>query len=282
MDKLPISVIIITYNEEKNIADCLKSVCGWVDEVFVVDSGSTDRTLGIAAGCGAKIHHHPFENFAQQRNWSQDNLPLKNEWVLHLDADERIDKRLFEELNKEFSMPKLPDGFMASRRTIFRGKWIRHGGHYPVYHLRIFKKEKGRSEERFYDQNYIVNGGVKKIPGDIINIIDSDIETWKQKHLRWARLEAREVLGNPGRILNLDPLGNEIEKRNWARYRIYYRVPLFARALIYFFYRYVLRLGFLDGRQGAVFHYLHGLWYRMKVDLEISKLIISKNVHTRS
>lgn len=271
--KIPISVIIITYNETGNIAECIESVRDWTDEIYVVDSGSTDDTVTIAKRYTDKIYYHPFENFAQQRNWSQENLPIRNEWVLHLDADERISSMLARELRRVFSAPVDADGFMASRRTVFRGRWIRHGGHYPVYHLRIFKKDKGRSEQRIYDQNYIVNGNVSRLQGDIVNIIDEDLKVWKMKHARWACLEAQEVVCNKERIMNMRLLGNPIERRNWLRYNLYYKMPLFLRPLAYFFYRYIIRMGFLDGREGLIFHFWQGLWYRFLVDMRICEYI---------
>jgi len=276
MHKLPISVIVLTYNEEKNIEECLKSVYDWTDEIFIVDSYSTDRTLEIARGYTDKIYQHPFKNFAQQRNWSQGNLPIRNDWLLHLDADERASPELASELKEIFSSPIDIDGFMAARKTIFQGKWIRHGGHYPVYHLRIFKKDKGRSEERLYDQNYIVNGMVLKLKADIVNIINPDIRLWKARHKQWAYLEAQEVLFNKNRIMNIKFTGNPIERRNWLRYKIYYKLPLFIRPFIYFFYRYIIKLGFLDGKEGLIFHFLHGFWYRLLVDKKIYELSISR------
>ena len=272
MNKLPISAISITYNEEDNIEECLKSICGWTDEIFIVDSGSTDKTLEIAGRYTDKIYRHPFINFAQQRNWSQENLPIRNEWVFHLDADERVSPGLVLQLQRIFSSTIEADGFMVTRRTIFRNKWIRHGGHYPAYHLRLFKKDKGRSEERLYDQNYIVDGRVMRIKGDIINIINPDLELWKTRHRQWAFSEAREILFNKDRIMNIEFGGNPIERKNWIRYKIYYKLPLFVRPFIYFFYRYILRLGFLDGKQGLVFHFLHGFWYRLLVDTNIFNL----------
>jgi glycosyltransferase involved in cell wall biosynthesis len=276
MNKLPISIIIITYNEEKNLEECLKSVSGWADEIFIVDSGSTDRTLEIAKKYTERIYQHPFINFAQQRNWSQENLPIRNEWVFHLDADERVGSELISQLQRIFSSDTDADGFMIARRTIFRDRWIKHGGHYPVYHLRIFKKDKGRSEERLYDQNYIVNGRIIKIKGDIINVINPDLDLWKNRHRQWADLEAREVLFNKDRVINVGLTGNPIGRRNWLRYRVYYRLPLFIRSFFYFLYRYILRLGFLDGKAGLIFHFWQGFWYRLLVDLKIRELAVRK------
>ena len=270
--KLPISVVIITLNEQKNIGACLESVKDWVDEIFLVDSGSTDKTLEIAKNYTDNICFHEFETFAKQRNWAQDNLPIINEWVLHLDADERISPELAQSIENVFSSGVDVDGVMAPRRTVFCGKWIRFGGHYPVYQLRLFKKDKGRSEERFYDQNYIVKGNIVKIRGDIINVINPELNGWKDRHRRWAVLEAREIIDNKSRLMNMDLKGNPIERKNWLRYNIYYKSPLFLRAILYYFYRYILRLGFLDGVQGFVFHFWQGLWYRILVDKEIYKL----------
>ena len=272
MNKIPISVLILTYYEEKNIEECLRSIYDWAGEIFIVDSFSTDKTIEIAQSYTDKIYQHPFENFAQQRNWAQENLSLKNEWVFHLDADERVSPELNSELKKIFSSKFEADGFMVSRKTIFRGKWIRFGGHYPVYHLRIFKRNKGKSEERLYDQNYIVKGKILKMKGDIINIINPDLKLWKANHIKWAYLEAQEILGNKNRIMNIRLEGNPIERRNWVRYKIYYKMPLFLRPFIYFLYRYILRLGFLDGKQGLIFHFWQGFWYRFLVDIKTYEL----------
>jgi glycosyltransferase involved in cell wall biosynthesis len=278
--KLPISVIILTYNEEKNIEDCLKSVYGWVDEIFIVDSYSTDRTLEIARKYTDKIYQHPFENYATQRNWAQDNLPIKNEWVFHLDADERATPEIIEELEKVFSgsLDGI-DGFMVSRRTVFMGKWIKHGGHYPAYHLRIFRKHFGRCEDRLYDQHFYVKGKIKILKGDIIDTITSDLNVWVSRHTRWATQEALEVLDkNRGcgvwdndNVIKGNLKGNPVEQKKWLREK-YYRLPLFIRPFLYFLYRYFFRLGFLDGKEGLIFHFLQGFWYRFLVDAKIYEI----------
>jgi len=278
--KLPISLIILTYNEERNIKDCLDSVVGWADEIFIVDSGSSDKTLAITRGYTDKIYEHPFENYASQRNWAQSSLPIRNEWVLHLDADERVSLELFSELCETFrSVPKV-DGFMMPRKTIFRGQWIKHGGHYPSYHLRLFKKNKGKCEERLYDQHYIVNGRTAILKGDIVNTVTADIKTLIAKYK--VGLEAREILYNDKRVLNIKLNGTPIEKINWLRYKIYYRTPLFIRPVLYFFYRYLLRLGFLDGKEGLLFHFYQGFWFRFLIDMKIFGLKCLKNDNTGS
>jgi len=161
---------------------------------------------------------------------------------------------------------------MMPRKTVFRGTWIRHGGHYPVYHLRLFKKDKGRCEQRLYDQHFIINGNIGTIRADIINIINPDLEKWKAAHKKWACLEAQEIASKRSRETEKYCKASVIEKRNWCRNNVYYKMPLFIRAAAYFLYRYLLRLGFLDGRQGLVFHFWQGFWYRMQVDKEIEAI----------
>ena len=275
--KLPLSVIILTFNEEKNIEDCLKSVHGWVDEIFVVDSGSIDRTLEIARKYTDKIYQHPFENYSKQRNWAQDNLPIKNEWVFHIDADERATPELADELKKIFSHPHIDvDGFLVSRRTVFMGRWIKHGRHYPAYHLRIFRKDKGRCENRLYDQHFTVKSRVLKLKSDIIDTITSDLTVWIERHNRWASLEALEMVnrdmdygvGSMDYVIKGNRKGNPVEQKRWLKER-YYKLPMFIRPFLYFIYRYFFKLGFLDGKEGLIFHFLQGFWYRFLVDAKI-------------
>jgi len=270
--KLPISTIVLTYNEEKGIEDCLKSVCSWSDEIIVVDSGSTDRTLDIVKKYTDKIYNHLFQNYGQQRNWAQERIPLKNSWILHLDADERVSHELVLELKKLFSAGACADGFMMSRRTFFREKWIRHGGHYPVYHLRLFKKDKGRCEERLYDQHFVLSTEAIKIKGDIINIIEPDLKLLKIKQKRWALFEAQEILSDRHERAGAEHKRGPIRKRVFLKEKVYYRLPLFIRPFLYFFYRYIIRFGFLDGIEGTIFHFWQGFWFRMLVDIEIIRL----------
>jgi len=150
----PLSVIILTLNEEVNLPRCLESLQALRCKLFIVDSGSIDRTLEIATRNGAAVANHPFENYAAQRNWALDNLPFETEWVLHLDADERLTPQLVNEINEVLEKPPADvAGFLLRKRTIFMGKWIRHGGHYPSYHLRLFRRHLGRCEARLYDQH---------------------------------------------------------------------------------------------------------------------------------
>lgn len=271
---LDLTVVVLTYNEELNLPDCLESLRALDCEVVMVDSGSTDRTLEIAADRGVRVVEHPFENYGAQRNWVLQNLPIQTEWVLNIDADERLTPELRASISLALADP--PDetnGFLLRRRTVFSGRWIKHGGHYPSYHARLFRKASGRCEQRLYDQHYIVDGRVEKLSGDMIDTT-ADLSAWVVRHAAWARMEAKELLMEGGQTGRLEgrAMGSPIERRRWQRQRIYNRLPLFSRAFLYFAYRYLLRLGFLDGKEGLVFHFLQGCWYRFLVDSYILEM----------
>jgi glycosyltransferase involved in cell wall biosynthesis len=266
-----VSVVVLTFNEEVNLPDCLASLDGLRCELFVVDSGSTDRTVEIAHRRQATVVSHAFHDYASQRNWAMDHLQFSNRWVLHLDADERLTTGLVEELNQVLGQaPRDVDGFLLRKRTVFMGRWIRHGGHYPSYHLRLFRVDRGRCESRRYDQHFVLDGTIRRLHHDYVDIVTPGLLTWTVRHGRWAAMEASELLNpssGPGQVVP-NVLGNPIERRRWWRSR-YARGPLFARALAYWSYRYVLRLGFLDGREGLIFHFLQGFWFRFLVDAMI-------------
>jgi glycosyltransferase involved in cell wall biosynthesis len=266
-----LAVVVLTYNEEANLPRCLASLQGLKCSLVVVDSGSTDQTLQIAEKSRAALLSHPFENYALQRNWAQENLPFQADWILHLDADERLTPELAREINEILATADGSiDGFLLRKRTIFMGRWIRHGGHYPSYHLRLFRRYKGRCEDRLYDQHFVVDGKVRPLDSDYLDIVAHDLSTWTLRHRRWAELEANEMMAQADcrRQVHPDLLGNPIERRRWFR-NAYSRGPLFVRAFAYWSYRYLLRLGFLDGREGLIFHFLQGFWFRFLVDAMI-------------
>jgi glycosyltransferase involved in cell wall biosynthesis len=271
---VPISVLVLTFNEEKNIGDCLQSCAGWAGEVIVVDSGSTDRTVTIAEQHGTRVVEHPFETYARQRNWAQEHISLAYQWVLHLDADERITPELRDSIRKFFARgdDARYNGAMFPRRTVFLGKWIRHGGHYPVFHMRLFRKDRGRCEDRIYHQHFLVPSPVTRLSGDMIDTVASDLDSFSLRHIRWAGEEAKELMAGTatGReqltpSLTSTPMG----RRRWLRNRLYARMPLFVRAFAYFLYRYIIRRGFLDGKEGLIFHFLQGCWAQFYIDAKV-------------
>ncbi len=276
--KLPISVIILTYNEEKNIEDCLRSVYGWVDEIFIVDSYSTDKTLEIAKKYTDKIYQHEFENHAKQFNWALNNLPIKTEWVMRLDADERWTEDGVEEL-REIIVNDKADGIYVKMKIFFMDKWIKYGDFYPNYFLRVFKKSKSNIEDRWMDEHIKVNG---RILISNIDVIESNydrqknISLWVVKHNEYSTREATEFFMSKYKIQNIDSVanfwGDKTQRKRWMKENIYNKLPLFIRPVLYFFYRYFLRLGFLDGKEGFIFHLLQGFWYRFLVDAKIYQI----------
>jgi glycosyltransferase involved in cell wall biosynthesis len=271
-----LSVIILAYNEEANLPAALLSLRPLDPEIFVVDSGSTDRTLAIARAAGCHVVEHPFENYAVQRNWAFDHLPIGTPWTLCLDADERLTPELAEEIRAILTQPDSPvDGYMLRKRTVFMGRWIRHGGQYPAYHLRLFRSGRARCEARRYDQHFVVDGRVGSLTHDYIDVITSDLGTFVVRHNRWADLEAEEILAGapgPGPAVHPALTGTAIERRRFLRTRVYQSFPLFVRPFLFWFYGYVLRLGFLDGIQGLIFHTLQRFWFRFLVDAKIWEL----------
>lgn len=270
---IPLTAVVLTYNEEENIVPCLRSLADWVGELIVVDSGSKDRTLELARKFTDKIYKHPFENYSKQRNWAQENLPISHPWIFQVDADERVTSELKSALVHLFNdqdQLNQAAGIMVRRRIVFMGRWIKHGGIYPTYHLRIYKKDLGRCEDRDYDQHFFVEGDTLQLDADLIEDTATALHSWTARHNRWAQKEARfladETAKTSGDLVQPDRKGNPIERRRWVRSRILQRAPLFWRALFYFLYRYFLRGGFLDGREGLIYHVLHGFWFRFYID----------------
>lgn len=269
-----VSVIVLTKDEEANLPHLLASLEGLDHELFVVDSGSTDRTVEIAKAAGATVVFHPFETYATQRNWALANLPIRTPWVLCLDADERLTPELVREIGRTLGRPELSEaGFMLRKRTVFMGRWLRFAGQYPSWHLRLFRRGLGRCEDRLYDQHFVVDGPVGRLTHDYIDVLTDDLSKWTERHNRWASLEARELLAGEG-AGEVTPrfAGNPIERKRFLRSRVYRRVPLFVRPFLLFIFDYVFRLGFLDGRPGLIFYTLQRFWFRFLVDAKLYEL----------
>lgn len=281
--KLPISVIILTYNEELNIENCLKNVAEWCNEIFIVDAYSTDKTLEIAKKYGAKIIQHKFENQAQQFNWALDNLEIKNKWILRLDADEYLTEELKNEISEKLENISVDiNGFYLRRRVYFMGRWIKHGGYYPIWLLRLFRYGKAKyQEERNVDEHLtLLEGKAGKMENDFIDDNKKDLTWWIKKHNNYASREADEALKTLKRENIKTPiLGGQPAKKRWVKENLYFKMPMFFRACAYFIYRYFFRLGFLDGKEGLIFHFLQGFWYRFLVDAKIYEM---KNKATKN
>jgi glycosyltransferase involved in cell wall biosynthesis len=267
---LPISVIVLTFNAESTIGATLASARAVSDDVHVVDSYSTDGTLDIARAAGAEITQHPFEHYGAQRNWAIDNLPLKHAWELHLDADERLSEELIAELKQLAArgMPQDVAGYYVPRLVHFHGQPLRHGGMYPIYHLRLFRRGRGRCESRKYDQHFFVDGATAKLAHPMIDDIRLPLGEWTQRHNRWADAEVDELLAPTEGVIKGDASGDPVAGKR-AQRGFYYRQPLFVRAFLLFLYRYVWKRGFLDGREGLIFYVLQTFWFRFLVDAKL-------------
>lgn len=272
-EKLPIPVIVMTYNEEANIGHCLDTIVNWAHEVFVVDADSTDQTVKIATKYTVKIFQHPFETYSLKWNWAQANLPLANEWVCHIDADERVSPPMIEELRKVFADKPVDQqirGLVVRSLIVFEGSHIKHGGNYPSHTCRIFKRQFGRCDDREHDQHFLVDGETLTLEVDLLEITATSLCSWTARHNQWAQLEARQLLSGSREqhphSVRPKLIGTRIEQRRWLRHHLYGNTPFFFRAFLYFIARYLLRGGFLDGIPGLIYHGRHGFWFRFYMD----------------
>lgn len=271
--------MILTLNEEANLPLCLRSVCRWAQQVFIVDAGSSDRTREIAETYGAVVVEHRFETHAAQWCWALKNLPIHADWILALDADQRVTPELVEELcNLDAAALEGIDGVYIKRRQWFRDRWIKHGGYYPKYLLKMFRAGKVMIDPRdLVDHHFYIAGPVKKLHHDLIeaNKKEDDILFWVAKHTQYAALLAREELRwrlACGETVIEPSLRGNPDQKSLALRHFWRHMPLYVRPCLYFFYRYFLRCGFLDGKEGAIFHFLHAFWFRLLVDIKLDEM----------
>jgi len=276
---LSISVIILTYNEEKHIERCINSVKSFAKDIFIVDSFSNDKTLEIAKSLGVNICQNKWENnHAKQFNWALEHCPITTEWVMRLDADEYVTQELQEEIiDKIDNLEDNINGIFLKRRVYFLKRWIKHGDYYPIWLLRIWRHRKGYCEEHLMDEHIkILEGETIKFNNDIVDDNQNNISWWIDKHNNYATRESIEVLNILYRFANRDDItpnffGSQVQRKRWLKYR-YAKMPLFLRPFLYFIYRYFIKLGFLDGKEGLIFHFLQGFWYRFLVDAKIYEI----------
>jgi glycosyltransferase involved in cell wall biosynthesis len=272
----PVSLVVLTYNEEANLPFLLESAGGQVGEIVVVDSFSTDRTCEIAERCGARVYQHAFENQAKQFNWALDNIPLRHDWVLRLDADETVAGDFGQRVSA--ALANTGDdvtGFYLRRRLYFMGRWMKHGGMYPRWILRLFRKDAGRYEDTTEEHVVLRWGKARKLALDFTDNNRRGLTYWVDKHNHWALGEMLDTMALMGYgtlaegTVRARLTGTQEQRTRWLKGNIYARTPLFLRSFLYFAYRYFLRLGFLDGTEGLIFHFLQAFWYRFLVDAKI-------------
>lgn len=264
-----LTTIILTFNSAESLKAVVASCRDISSRILVVDSFSTDGTQELARSLRCEVAEHPFENYSAQRNWAQEYAQIANDdWVLHLDSDEELSSQLRESIKIALPNP-VADGYLMRRLTHFWGKPIRFGHMNPSWHLRLFRAGKGQCEHRLYDQHFVCNGTTAKLKGVLLDMQSVDLERWTATHNRWSTLEAKEaatIRTDAGITLKESLWGDQRERKRWIKNRLWYKAPLFLRTYFFFFYSYVLKLGFLDGGTGLVYHTLQVFWFRFLVD----------------
>ena len=264
-EKIPVSVLIPAKNEESNLPACLESVAR-ADEVFVVDSQSSDRSIEISTNYGANVVQFYFNGrWPKKKNWSLDNLPFRNEWVLIVDCDERITPELWDEIATVIQDPNY-NGYYLNRRVFFLGQWIRYGGKYPDWNLRLFKHKSGRYEnlntedipntgDNEVHEHVILDGKVGYLKNDMLHIDFRDIYHWLERHNRYSNWEARVyyniLTGNDeSGTIGAHLFGDAVQRKRFLK-KIWVKLPF--KPLLRFILFYVIRLGFLDGKAGYIY-----------------------------
>lgn len=265
-------VVLLTFNSagiiRETVAAALK--VGPHVHVYAVDSGSTDGTPALLEEMGCTVVQRPFIHYSDQRNWAIDQVARYCDWQLHLDADEVLDGESIGEIREILAGPVKFDAWLLRRRDYFMGRMLRHSGVNP-WHLRLFKSGLGRCESRLYDQHFVTSVPRGRLNGYMHDKNAASLTHWIASHNRWSDAEAREKLGPPaaaGDVLQARLLGDARERTRFVK-QAYYRLPIGLRAFGYFIYRYVFRLGFLDGKPGFYFAFFQALWFRMLVDAKI-------------
>lgn len=278
---LDLTVVIITKNEEDNIKKCIESFMGIAKRFVIVDSYSTDGTKEICKELASKIDIDFFENsfidHATQINWALDNTNIDTTWIMRIDADEELTTELVGEMKYKIpNLDKSINGVILKRRVYFMGKWIKHGAKYPELLLRIFRNGYARCEEKIMDEHMVLtNGKLVIFMCDMIDNNNKSLEWWINKHNWYSNKEVLDYQttvmsdGTGNKESGNELSGSQAKKKRVIKNKGYYKLPLFFRSHIYFIYRYYIRLGFLDGKEGRIYHFLQAYWYRFLVDAKI-------------
>lgn len=284
---MDITVIILTYNESLHIERCIKSLLPITNNINVIDSFSTDSTVKIASRLGAKVYSNSWINYAKQFQWALENTNINSKWVMRMDADEYLTDELVIEINKIDSdelITKNIKGFYIKRQVHFMGKWIKHGGFYPIKLMRIWEKSHGKIESKWMDEHIILDSGNTMIlENDLIDKNLNNLSWWINKHNSYSTREAIDILNKSYNLFQSIGISSKISKKSqdknirWYKENVYLKFPKYVRAFLYFLFRYFFKLGFLDGKQGIIWHFLQSFWYRFLVDAKVDQILyISK------
>jgi glycosyltransferase involved in cell wall biosynthesis len=275
MKQTSITALILSFNEEVHIARCLERIAPLASRVIVIDSFSTDRTVDIAKSMGADVHQHIFTNQAAQLQWALDTIPIDSDWIIRVDCDEYLEHALIDELTTR--LPSLPADVTAldlKLKVLFKGKFIRWGGYYRTWLTRLWRPGAGRMEQRWMDERLLITRGraERLHGGDLVDASLKDIGWWTAKHNGYATRQMIDFIAREQGLIGEEAgeLTASAKKRRGLR-KLYGSAPLYLRAVLYFLQRYFLRLGFLDGRLGFVWHFLHGFWFFVLMDAKIDE-----------
>jgi glycosyltransferase involved in cell wall biosynthesis len=256
-----VSILVLTLNEQINIADCLGSL-SWSDDLVVLDSLSTDRTAAIAREHGARVIERPFDNWSAHQNWAVRNIEFRHPWVLYFDADERCPPELGDEVRRVARADAPESAFRMRRKDFYMGRWLRHAQLYPTWLVRLFRPEHVRFE-RLVNPVTVVDGPVGELDGHILHYpFSHGVAHWIDRHNRYSDFEAAEAMkleGTPPSLralLTRDPL-----ERRKALKHLFFRLP--ARPLIKHAYYLLWRRGFLDGHAGLTYARLQATYEYM-------------------
>lgn len=274
---MPVTAIILTYNEELHIERCIKSLQPVCSRICIVDSFSTDKTTEIARSLGAEVFVNKWENnHSKQVNWGIENCNIDTRWTMRLDADEFLSEELQTEIVSKIDLvAENVKGIELVRRVYYKNKWIRFGGFYPIKLLRIWETGKGYSEQRLMDEHIVLKeGDVIRFENDFVDENLNSMFWWVTKHNNYARREAADTLNHKyGLSQATDISGSKAVKqakiKRFLKNKIYNKLPIGVRPLMYFSLRFFIQLGFLDGPKGWIFHFMQGLWYRLLIDVLI-------------
>lgn len=277
MDEL--AVIILTHNESKHLARCLESLKKIASEIYIIDSFSTDDTVAIARSFGAKVFTNKWVNYAVQFQWALNNCGITAKWVMRMDADEYFEEPLVREVAQRLPLvEEAITGIYLKRKVVFKDKWIRYGGFYPHTLLRIWRNGTGSIEQRWMDEHIVLSHGETIIFKE--HLVDHNLNSinwWVNKHNSYAIREMVDLLNIKYGIIDSDNrlTSNETsqaKRKRLLKEKVYAALSPGFRASLYFFYRYVIRIGFLDGYKGFVFHFMQGFWYRLLVDVNVQEM----------
>lgn len=280
-----LSIVVLTKNESIHLERCLLSVADLACEIVVVDCGSVDNTCDIANKFGARLFNNTWINYSSQFKFGVSNISSNSNWVMRIDADEYLTDELKSSV-REFlaDVPHHIDGAYFPRRMAFMGRHIKHGGIFPAYMLRLFRVGKGEIEDRWMDEHIKVQGDTVVLNGELIDDNLNSLTWWTDKHNKYASREAVDLLNLEFAFMKNDSVasakgGSQAGLKRWVKEKIYARLPVGFRAMAYFLYRYVVRLGFLDGKEGTMFHFLQGYWYRYLVDCKVYEVKRHMSIH---